>query len=118
MENQSVAVETVLLSQTLERLAKLRRRRGVNWPRCGLAITESSKDEDQLLIEQIDLDDCIVPKQFHDVSGYYNRYDVFGLTVRRRDQAPAQFDDIGGGGRAVPFAALEADALEDEAAAG
>jgi len=84
----------------------------------GLAITESSKDEDQLLIEQIDLDDCIVPKQFHDVSGYYNRYDVFGLTVRRRDQAPAQFDDIGGEGRAVPFAALEAGALEDEAAAG
>jgi nitrilase len=84
----------------------------------GLAIAESSKDEDHLLIEQIDLEDCIVPKQFHDVAGYYNRFDVFGLTVRRRDQAPVQFDDVGGEGRAMAFAALEAGALEDDAAAG
>jgi len=43
----------------------------------GLPISETSKDEDQLLIEAIDLDDCVVPKQFHDVVGYYNRFECF-----------------------------------------
>ncbi len=83
----------------------------------GLPIAETTKDEDQLLIEKIDLDDCIVPKQFHDVVGYYNRYDVFGLTVGRREQAPVQFEDMGGSGRAMAFDAVEAGALEDGAAA-
>lgn len=85
----------------------------------GTPIAETSKDEDQLLIEQIDLADCVVPKQFHDVVGYYNRFDIFGLSVRRREQAPAEFMDIDdGSGRMMDFAAIEAMALEDDAATG
>ncbi|HEY7039825.1 MAG TPA: carbon-nitrogen hydrolase family protein, partial [Methylomirabilota bacterium] len=31
---------------------------------------------------------CVEPKQFHDVVGYYNRFDVFRLTVDRTRQRP------------------------------
>lgn len=41
----------------------------------------------------IDLSECVEPKQFHDLAGYYNRFDVFDLRVNRRRLAPARFDD-------------------------
>jgi len=59
----------------------------------GLPIAESSAREDTLLSETIDLADCVVPKQFHDVVGYYNRFDIFNLTVNRQKMVPAQFKD-------------------------
>ena len=31
------------------------------------------------------------PKQFHDVVGYYNRFDVFDLKVNRKRLAPIAF---------------------------
>ena len=34
---------------------------------------------------------CVEPKQFHDVVGYDNRFDVFNLTVHRTRQRPASF---------------------------
>ena len=73
----------------------------------GIPIAETTTDEDQLLIERIDLSDCVVPKQFHDVVGYYNRFDVFGLTVDRRSLAPAIFDGPAEAPRAMDFEALE-----------
>ncbi len=81
----------------------------------GLPVAETRGDEDQLLIETIDLDDCIVPKQFHDVVGYYNRFDVFGLTVNRQSLAPAEFAGTEAGGRAMTFENLEASVLEADA---
>jgi hypothetical protein len=34
---------------------------------------------------------AVEPKQFHDVVGYYNRFDVFDLTVNRTRPRPARF---------------------------
>src|SRR5437016_8401864 len=36
---------------------------------------------------------CVEPKQFHDVVGYYNRFDVFKLTVDRRRLRPVEWRD-------------------------
>ena len=36
---------------------------------------------------------CVEPKQFHDVVGYYNRFDVFELKVTRKRLAPIEFLD-------------------------
>ncbi|GJE18866.1 carbon-nitrogen hydrolase family protein [Methylobacterium marchantiae] len=49
--------------------------------------------EEGILYAEIDLNACIEPKQFHDVVGYYNRFDVFDLSVNRQRLAPAQFRD-------------------------
>lgn len=57
----------------------------------GLPIAETASDSDQLLIETIDLEECIVPKQFHDIAGYYNRFDIFSLNVNRQSLTPAEF---------------------------
>lgn len=74
----------------------------------GTPIAEVTADKDQLLIESIDLSDCIVPKQFHDVAGYYNRFDVFELKVNRRSLAPAEFVGTGPAARCMEFEQLEA----------
>ena len=41
--------------------------------------------------ENIDISQCVEPKQFHDVMGYYNRSDVFNLTVTRKRLSAIQF---------------------------
>lgn len=39
---------------------------------------------------------CVEPKQFHDVVGYYNRFDIFDLSVNRRGLSAAFFTgDVG-----------------------
>ena len=58
----------------------------------GTCIAECTVDEDTLLIETIDLADCVIPKQFHDLAGYYNRFDIFDLNVNRRPIDPVTFD--------------------------
>ena len=45
------------------------------------------------LLRNIDLAECIEPKQFHDVVGYYNRFDIFRLEVDRSANRPVVFRD-------------------------
>jgi aliphatic nitrilase len=45
-------------------------------------------DQEGLLYATIDTSACVEPKQFHDVVGYYNRFDVFNLTVGRTRRRP------------------------------
>ena len=59
----------------------------------GLPMTEARRDEEGILYGEIDVGLCVEPKQFHDVAGYYNRFDVFKLTVDRTPQSPAYFED-------------------------
>lgn len=59
----------------------------------GTVIAETTSREDELLMADIDLQDCVVPKQFHDLSGYYNRFDIFGLKIDRTRRAPASYAD-------------------------
>ncbi|ANF58857.1 carbon-nitrogen hydrolase family protein [Halotalea alkalilenta] len=49
--------------------------------------------EEGILYAELDLNRCIEPKQFHDVTGYYQRYDVFSLSVERRRQRPVAWVD-------------------------
>lgn len=56
-------------------------------------ISDVLRDDEELLVQEIDLDAGIEPKQFHDVSGYYNRFDIFDLRVDRHRVRPITFTD-------------------------
>jgi aliphatic nitrilase len=63
----------------------------------GLPVSPVVSGEETLLYCDIDLADCVEPKQFHDVVGYYNRFDIFKLEVNREANRPIVFrDDIRG----------------------
>jgi aliphatic nitrilase len=64
----------------------------------GEPVSEVRQDEEGLLYATIDPTACVEPKQFHDVVGSYNRFDVFHLTVDRSRRRPAVFVDDPGGG--------------------
>jgi nitrilase len=55
-----------------------------------------------LLFHEIDIAHCVEQKQFHDVVGYYNRFDVFDLKVSRRRLSPIEFLDPARPDGAVP----------------
>ncbi len=59
----------------------------------GMNVSDELRDEEGLVCAEIDLDACLEPKQFHDVSGGYNRFDVFQLTVHRERHQPVRFVD-------------------------
>ncbi|WP_206078455.1 carbon-nitrogen hydrolase family protein [Poseidonocella sp. HB161398] len=60
----------------------------------GKAVGESARDREAVIVADLDLADCIEPKQFHDLTGYYNRFDIFGLEIDRRRLVPATFSDL------------------------
>jgi aliphatic nitrilase len=47
--------------------------------------------DEGILYGEIDVGQCVEPKQFHDVVGYYNRFDIFRLAVRRDRDQPIVF---------------------------
>lgn len=51
-------------------------------------------DEEGILYADIDLASCVEPKQMHDIVGYYNRFDVFKLTVDRSALRPVSFEAV------------------------
>jgi aliphatic nitrilase len=57
----------------------------------GEPVGEILRDGEGLLYADIDTAACVEPKQFHDVVGYYNRFDVFALTVNRARHRPIAF---------------------------
>ena len=50
-------------------------------------------ESEGLLYQDIDIAQCVEPKQFHDVVGYYNRFDIFELNVTRKRLQPVAFTD-------------------------
>jgi len=60
----------------------------------GSAVVETCKSSEELLVAEIDLKDCVVAKQFHDVVGYYNRFDIFDLQVDRSRRLPMRDADV------------------------
>jgi aliphatic nitrilase len=50
-------------------------------------------DDEGIVYAEIDLNQCLEPKQYHDIIGAYNRFDIFKLSVDRSVLAPAQFGD-------------------------
>ena len=88
----------------------------------GRQISETLQNEEGIVYADIDLKACIEPKQFHDVVGYYNRFDIFDLTVQRRRRHPVTFTEDeqgaeGGTCRSMPLStptvAVASDASED-----
>lgn len=59
----------------------------------GLPVSDTLCEEEGLLYHDIDLVDCVEPKQFHDVVGYYNRFDIFKLTVNTSANVPLSHND-------------------------
>jgi nitrilase len=57
----------------------------------GEQIGDALCEDEGILYADIDLNRCIEPKQFHDVVGYYNRFDIFDLRVNRRRLNPITF---------------------------
>ena len=54
--------------------------------------------DEGILYAEIDVSRCVEPKQFHDISGGYNRFDIFRFTVDRTAHRPVTFvpDDAAG----------------------
>lgn len=59
----------------------------------GRVIGQPLIDEEGIVYADIDLSRCIQPRQMHDITGHYNRFDVFDLRVNRRALQPARFED-------------------------
>lgn len=61
----------------------------------GAQIGTPLQSEEGIIYADFDLRACIEPKQFHDVVGYYNRFDVFDLRVKRERTVPIHWQDEG-----------------------
>jgi nitrilase len=61
----------------------------------GQLVTTPLIDDEGIVYGDIDLNLCIEPKQYHDIIGGYNRFDIFKLSVDRSVLAPAQFGEDG-----------------------
>ena len=59
----------------------------------GTIIGETLQNEEGILYADIDLSKSVVPKQYHDISGGYNRFDIFKLQVDRTRRTPLEFID-------------------------
>jgi aliphatic nitrilase len=59
----------------------------------GEIISDTLSETEGLLYQEVDITQCVEPKQFHDVVGYYNRFDVFDLRVNRKRLTPVFFAD-------------------------
>ena len=52
---------------------------------------EFLQQDEGILYADMDLDECVEGKQFHDVAGGYQRLDVFDLQVMRQRRSPVTF---------------------------
>lgn len=57
----------------------------------GALISSVLSDQEGLVTATIDLKDAVVQKRIHDVVGYYNRFDIFKLSVDRSANRPIHF---------------------------
>src|SRR5690606_41649216 len=60
----------------------------------GRLVGEPLIDAEGIVYADVDLSRCIQPRQMHDITGHYNRFDVFDLRVNRQPQQAAQFSDV------------------------
>ena len=57
----------------------------------GEIISEPLIDVEGITYADIDLTQCIAPKQYHDIIGHYNRFDIFSLQINRSTQSPLNY---------------------------
>jgi aliphatic nitrilase len=56
-------------------------------------IGEPLIDDEGIVYAEIDLKRCIQPRQNHDITGHYNRFDIFDLRVNRRPLESVRFTE-------------------------
>jgi nitrilase len=78
----------------------------------GLPVSNVLSDREGLLYHDVDLGLCVEPKQFHDVVGYYNRFDIFQVHLNRSANTPLTFDNEDGA-RPVTFDPPREPALQE-----
>lgn len=80
----------------------------------GVPISDELQNEEGIVYADVDVAATVEPRQLHDVAGYYNRFDVFRLSVNRSENRPVTFVDAGSsiGDRGVSGETLEAGMLE------
>ncbi len=61
----------------------------------GAVLGPALSDQEGILYAEIDTALSVEPTQFHDVVGYYNRFDIFDFRVDRTAREPATFRDRG-----------------------
>lgn len=76
----------------------------------GSVIGEPLSADEGIVYAEIDTSLSVEPKQFHDVVGYYNRFDIFDLRIDRSRRDPARFID----GFEASSSAVQADAGPSE----
>lgn len=80
----SEEIVSAIAGEDAEVAARLRRPRnalsGIFGPD-GEPVVEPLVDEEGMVLAEIDLNRCIQPRQMHDITGGYNRFDVFSLRV-------------------------------------
>lgn len=59
----------------------------------GRVIGKPLIDDEGIVYADIDLSRCIQPRQMHDITGHYNRFDIFDLRVNRRTQQAVRCSD-------------------------
>jgi nitrilase len=57
----------------------------------GRLVSDPLVDREGIVYADIDLNRCIEPKQYHDILGHYNRFDIFSLEVNRTPLEPIRF---------------------------
>ena len=58
----------------------------------GAPVSEIRSEEEGIVYADVDVADCVEPRQFQDVAGYYNRFDIFRLSVDRSTNRPIVFE--------------------------
>ena len=78
----------------------------------GEVISDVLADHEGIVYAEIDIARCIEPKQFHDVVGYYNRFDIFRLDVDRTPRNPAAFIEAEPASKTAPAARADTSSLQ------
>lgn len=77
----------------------------------GAVTGDTLQNDEGIAYATFDLDLCVEPKQFHDIVGYYNRFDVFDVAIDRRRLTPATFRDGAAAGKLAERAQERRDEL-------
>jgi len=80
----------------------------------GEIIGDMRRDEEGLVLAQINLDEIVELKQHHDIAGYYNRFDIFNLRVNRKRHVPITFTNNQNANNILPISSPTNCHKEDE----
>ena len=80
----------------------------------GLPVRRINTPDGHIVYAEIDVEREIELKQFHDIVGHYNRFDVFSLRLNRRQITPLSSEPLGpSAGEVLPAESAFKAALTD-----